>query len=398
MKKVFALICVALMGAAAIVSCNKDDNKDNGKQQEEAVAPIIVNVVMPTEANALPGTDVTIQGVGFMTGDVIKCIGQDGQGDFTPEVKSVSNTGIVIAVPETASGNYKVTVTRNGKTSELAGTLYIPKVDKLENIVLPTGVVHWGETLTITADGIKATDKIVIESENYEDVEMNNVASENKIEFVVPATLYGENTFKIKRENSLTVLGKVNIGAVKFTAALGGVVFYVTDDGLHGLIVHPECIVPAATAWGPSIPMDPFYAGTEDGIYKGASNTEKLVKQFNDAEESGNYPYSGLDQTKTNGKSPAVIASELEAGGYDDWFLPSKAELIELFKVKADLADKNLFVIPANNYWTSLEFTEESPSWDWAMWYVNFYEATDIVTWCAPKDTWYIGAMAMRMF
>ena len=120
MKKVFALICVALMGAAAIVSCNKDDNKDNGKQQEEAVAPIIVNVLMPTEANALPGTDVTIQGVGFMTGDVIKCIGQDGQGDFTPEVKSVSNTGIVIAVPETASGNYKVTVTRNGKTSELA--------------------------------------------------------------------------------------------------------------------------------------------------------------------------------------------------------------------------------------------------------------------------------------
>lgn len=389
MKKVFALICVALLGAAAIVSCNKDDNKDNGKQQEEAVAPIIVNVVMPTEANALPGTDVTIQGVGFMTGDVIKCIGQDGQGDFTPEVKSVSNTGIVIAVPETASGNYKVTVTRNGKTAELAGTLYIPKVDKLENIVLPTGVVHWGETLTITADGIKATDKVVIESENYEDVEMNNVASENKIEFVVPATLYGENTFKIKRDNSLTVLGKVNIGAVKFTAALGGVVFYVSDDGLHGLVVHPECVVPAETAWGPSVPMDPYYAGTEDGVYKGASNTEKLVAQWEKIVEDNIYETT---------KSPAVVCAELEAGGYDDWFLPSKAELFELFRVKATLAEKSLFTIPANNYWSSLEFTNESPSWDWAMWYVNFYEATEEVAWCADKVAWKIGAMAMRMF
>ena len=397
MKKVFALMCVALLGAAAIVSCNKDDNKDDGKK-DEAVAPIILNVVMPSEANALPGTDVTIQGVGFMEGDVIDCLGQDGQPDFKPAVKSVSKSGITIAVPEDAKGHYKVKVTRNGKSTELAEILFIPAVVKLDNVVVPTAVVHWGETLTITATGIKATDKVVIESENYEDVELDNVASENKIEFTVPNTLYGANIFKIKRDGDLAVLGTVNIGAVKFTAALGGVVFYVTDDGLHGLIVHPECIVPAATAWGPSIPMDPFYAGTEDGIYKGASNTEKLVKQFNDAEETGNYPYSGLDQTKTNGKSPAVIASELVASGYDDWFLPSKAELIELFKVKADLADKNLFVIPANNYWTSLEFTEESPSWDWAMWYVNFYEATDIVTWCAPKDTWYIGAMAMRMF
>lgn len=397
MKKFFKYFCVAMLGVAAIVGCKKDDNTDDGKK-DEAVAPIIMNVVMPSEANALPGTDVTIQGVGFMEGDVIDCLGQDGQGDFKPVVKSVSKSGITIAVPEDAKGHYKVKVTRNGKSTELTEILFIPAVIKLDNVVVPTAVVHWGETLTITATGIKATDKVVIESENYEDVELDNVAAENKIEFTVPNTLYGANTFKIKRDGDLAVLGTVKIGAVAFTAALGGVVFYVSDDGLHGLVVHPECIVPAATAWGPSIPMDPFYAGTEDGIYKGASNTEKLVKQFNDAEETGNYPYSGLDQTKTNGKSPAVIASELVAGGYDDWFIPSKAELIELFKVKATLAEKELFVIPANNYWTSLEFTEEAPSWDWAMWYVNFYEATDIVTWCAPKDTWYIGAMAMRMF
>ena len=386
MKKYFVFICTAILTVAAIVACKKPEPEP----EPEAKAPVIANVVMPTEANALPGTDVTIQGVGFAAGDVIKCVGQDGQGDFTPTVKNVTNSAIVIAIPEDASGNYKVEVTRNGKTATLDKVLYIPKVDKLENIVLPEGVVYWGQKLTITGDGIKPTDKIVIESANYPEVEMDNVASKDKIEFDVPVTLYGENTFKIKRDGSLTVLGTVKIGAVALTEALGGIVFYVSDEGMHGLVVHPEVVSPAEYAWGPSIPMDPFYANTEDGIYKGASNTEKLVKQYNDVAADGNYEQPD--------KSPAVLCAELEAGGYDDWFLPSPAELIELFKVKATLSEKGLFTVPYNNYWTSLEWNNDAPSWDWAMWYVNFYEATEHVTWCADKVAWKIGALAMRMF
>jgi hypothetical protein len=386
MKKYFVFICTAILTIAAIVACKKPEPDPDPEPQ----APIIANVVMPTEANALPGTDVTIQGGGFKTGDVIKCVGQDGQGDFTPTVKSVTNSAIVIAVPEDASGNYKVTVTRDGKTATLDKVLYIPKVDKLENIVLPSGIVYWGQKLTITGDGIKPTDKIVIECANYPEVEMDNVASKDKIEFDVPVTLYGENIFKIKRDGSLTVLGTVKIGAVAMTAALGGVVFYVSDEGMHGLVVHPEVVSPAEYAWGPSIPMDPFYANTEDGIYKGASNTEKLVKQYNDVAADGNYEQPD--------KSPAVLCAELEAGGYDDWFLPSPAELIELFKVKATLSEKGLFTVPYNNYWTSLEWNNDAPSWDWAMWYVNFYEAENIVYWAADKVAWKIGTIAMRMF
>lgn len=386
MKKYFLFICTAILTVAAIVACKKPEPDP----EPEAKAPVIANVVMPTEANALPGTDITIQGVGFAAGDVIKCVGQDGQGDFTPAVKNVTNSAIVISIPEDAAGNYKVEVTRNGKTATLDKVLYIPKVDKLENIVLPDGVVYWGQKLTITGDGIKPTDKIVIESANYPEVEMDNVASKDKIEFDVPVTLYGENTFKIKRDGSLTVLGTVKIGAVAVTAALGGVVYYVSDEGMHGLVVHPEPVSPAEYAWGPSVQMDPFYAETEDGIYKGASNTEKLVQQYNDIAAAGSYNQPN--------PSPAVLCADLEAGGYDDWFLPSKAELIELFKVKAQLAEAGLFTVPFNNYWTSLEFTEESPAWDWAMWYVNFYEATEIVTWCADKEGWKIGTLAIRMF
>ena len=392
MKKVFVLMCAALLGVAALVSCGKDDPKkdENKKDDSEVVAPIIVNVVMPSEANALPGTDVTIQGVGFMEGDVIVCKGQDGQADFTPEVKSVSNTGIVIAVPETAVGNYKVEVTRNGKTTVLEGTLVIPKVERIDNIVLPTGVVKWGETLTITGNGIKATDKVILESDNYDDVEIQNAAAADKVEFVVPVTVYGENTVKIKRDGSLTVLGKVKIGAVAFTNALGGVVFYVSDEGLHGLVVNPADITGNIT-YGPSIPMDPFFANTEDGIYKGASNTEKLLNQRKLANEAENeaFHYTAVD--------PATACAELEVGGYSDWFLPSPAELFLLFDARPTLTEKNLFTVPANNYWSSREF-ESDPNWVWAMYYVNFYEASEHVSNPCDKTQWSIGTIAMRMF
>lgn len=385
MKKYFVFICTAILTVAAIVACKKPEPEP----EPEAKAPVIANVVMPTEANALPGTDVTIQGVGFAAGDVIKCVGQDGQGDFTPTVKNVTNSAIVITIPEDASGNYKVEVTRNGKTATLDKVLYIPKVDKLENIVLPDGIVYWGQKLTITGDGIKPTDKIVIESANYPEVELANVASKNKIEFDVPVTLYGENTFKIKRDDALTVLGTVKIGAVALTEALGGIVFYVSDEGMHGLVVNP---VPATGAvyWGPSIPLDPFAAGTEDGIYKGASNTAKLVKQYKDVVADGTYIYAN--------PSPAVICDELTVGGYDDWFLPSIAEYTELYKVRPTLEEKGLMTITPENYWTSVEYPD--PNWDWAMYYHNFWESdpANVVYGPAGVDTWTIPSFAMRMF
>lgn len=389
MKKIAKLLFVAALAAAAFSACQKQNAKEDDNPTPEAVAPIIANVVMPTEANAIPGKDATIQGVGFMEGDVIECIGKDGQPNFKPTVKSVTKTGITIAIPETATGAYTVTVTRNGKTATLDGELKVAKVEKIENIVLPTGVVHWGEKVTITADGIKATDKIILESDNYADVEIEGAASENKVEFEPAVTLYGENLVKLVRGESVTPLGTIKIGAVTMTKALGGVVFYVTDDGLHGLVVYPECVTPAETLWGPSIPADPYLAGTEDGIYKGAANTAKLVDQYNKVVADGTFVYEA--------KTPAVICSELVAGDYDDWFLPSIAEHTELYKIKATLAEKGLFTIPANNYWTSVEYASD---WIWAMNYHNYYETdpASIVYGPAGVDVWKIGTIAMRMF
>lgn len=384
MSKFFKISALAIFGFLFFLSgCGVEDNKEDIGPN----APIITSVVMPSESNAMPGTDITIRGVGFSHGDIIECIGDEGQSSFTPTVVSVSNSGIVISIPETACGYYIVTVTRNGKSTTLQEKLYIPKTQKIDNVVMPQGVIKWGETLVITADGLNSTDEVYLESEAYGEVKIDGAVQAGKISFVVPSTLYGVNNVKLSREGTISVLGTVTIGAVLFQKALGGIVYYISDDGTHGLVVYPE-VMATETAWGPSIPRDEYAAGTDDGIYHGKVNTEKLVAQYNKVVDGGTYKYDA--------PSPAVLCDNLEASGYDDWFLPSIAELSELFKVKSSVADEGGFTIPGNNYWTSVEIGEGA--WIWAMGYVNFYEETQLVTAWADVVAWRIGTLAVREF
>ena len=98
--------------------------------------------------------------------------------------------------------------------------------------------------------------------------------------------------------------------------------------------------------------------------------------------------------------TPADLCDELsvEQNGvtYNDWFLPSLKELVELFKVKASVAEAG-FSVPFNNYWTSTEY-DYSGGWVWAMYYVNFYEATNIVYNGCNRVEWAIGTLAVRQF
>ena len=83
-------------------------------------------------------------------------------------------------------------------------------------------------------------------------------------------------------------------------------------------------------AWGPNGPVS---YGTETGIGKGQSNTDKLKDK-------------GID------KFPAAEAcSKYNGGGYSDWFLPSKDELVLVFK---NLANLSTFV-NNSSYWSSSE-------------------------------------------
>lgn len=356
------------------------------------IAPILKDIVMPAESSSIPGTTVKIMGKGFDVSDKIICKSKDGEVDFTPEIVAVDDYSISIAVPVEAKGHYEVSVTRSELTTVLAEQLYVAYVILLKDIVLPSEPVTQGQEIVIKAEGLEDGDKVVFESDAYPagtEISVNTTYSDGKLTLTVPSTLYGVNSAKVVRGKSIGNLGTINVAVNLYAQTAGGVVFYISDDGVHGLVVHPAAVGAAAMNWGPSIPNN-FAAGTSADIYTGKKNTEDLLVQVANSKEG--YPYDH--------ETPAELCANLvsEQGGitYDDWFLPSQNELIELFKVKANVAQAG-FSIPANNYWTSTEF-DYSGGWIWAMNYVNFYEATNIVTNGCDRVGWAIGTLAVRQF
>ena len=74
--------------------------------------------------------------------------------------------------------------------------------------------------------------------------------------------------------------------------------------------------------------------GTEVGIGDGKRNAELLVAVLNNMGENG----------------AALFCDDFEINGYDDWFLPSKAELNLMYM---RLKEKNLGGFKDQNYWSS---------------------------------------------
>lgn len=377
----YYIISIAL---AIMTGCAED------VQQAVPIAPLLKYIEMPSETAAIPGTNVTIAGKGFDQEDQIFCKSKNGEIDFTPEVVSVSNFGITIAVPVKACGAYEVSVTRKGLTTVLEELLNIPYVIALSDVVFP-GAASQGESITIRATGLEAGDKIVFESDYYpKGVEAIVECTEDGIAiFPIPSTCYGVNTVKITRGKKIGTLGTIKIAVALFAKTAGGIVFYVSDNGVHGLVVHESALGDAAMNWGPAVPSA-YAAGSKPDIYSGKQNSVGLLKQVADSKVDFPYPHA----------TPVELCNDLVAVqdgiSYDDWFLPSLNELVELFKVKSQVAEAG-FTVPYNNYWSSTEF-DYSGGWVWAMLYSNFYEATNIVTGVADRTGWAIGTLAIRQF
>jgi hypothetical protein len=126
--------------------------------------------------------------------------------------------------------------------------------------------------------------------------------------------------------NSFYISG--NLYTVGLTGPAGGIVFYVTDGGLHGLEAAP---VDQGTAewgcWGTDI------TGAEGtGIGAGSANTADILA----------------------GCAMPVIAAKLadnySLNGFDDWFLPSVDQLNELYLHQDDVG-----VFDNDDYWSSSE-------------------------------------------
>lgn len=91
--------------------------------------------------------------------------------------------------------------------------------------------------------------------------------------------------------------------------AQGGIIFHMNADG-YGLVAMPENQDGSGANWG-CIGISVGAGGTAIG--SGFQNTQHIVQNCSDS------PIA------------AAICDDLVANGYDDWFLPSRDELIAMY-------------------------------------------------------------------
>lgn len=131
----------------------------------------------------------------------------------------------------------------------------------------------------------------------------------------------------------------------------GGIVFYITDSGRHGLIAATED-VKTRLSWSNGVYKS---VETDDGLYAGVKNTVRIMSaQENDK------PYSNFAA-----KVCADYSAEMGGITYNDWYLPSRQELNFLFLHFPTVGGFNDY-----HYWSS---TEASSNYAWL---VNFRDGS----------------------
>ena len=127
-------------------------------------------------------------------------------------------------------------------------------------------------------------------------------------------------------------LSLTGIYAIGNAGPAGGTVFYVTEDGRHGLEAAPvdQASGTYFMEWGCSGTSITGADGT--AIWSGMQNTKDILDECN---------YVGI---------AVKAADEYSLGGYDDWFLPSKDEL-NLLYLQRNYVD----LLNPYYYWSSTE-------------------------------------------
>jgi len=114
----------------------------------------------------------------------------------------------------------------------------------------------------------------------------------------------------------------------------GGIVFFTTQDGMHGLIAATEDMeVPVSWQNGSTISTKSF----DTYVFAGAVNTKKILSI-----------QGGI------GSYAAKSCGDYRGGEYTDWYLPSRDELIILYFNRSKIGQ-----FANENYWSSTEYNAQ---------------------------------------
>lgn len=130
----------------------------------------------------------------------------------------------------------------------------------------------------------------------------------------------------------------------------GGIIFYLNKSGEHGIIaIEQDLEEPAVWAY-----RDTITNAIASKPGSGAKNTERIFHILGDpGEEAEDYA--------------AIECREFSINGFNDWFMPSKDELNEMYKQKEIIGGFRPYA-----YWSSTEATISKA------WFQNFGNGAQI--------------------
>ena len=148
------------------------------------------------------------------------------------------------------------------------------------------------------------------------------------------------------------------------TGPAGGLIFYDkgnNNGGWRYLEAAPEEAEFSALWSVHNTQVD----NTQGGIGYGKRNTQLIVEKFR--------------QTSGEWDTAAQKADELVLNGFDDWFLPSKDELDQMY---GNLKRRNMGDFKNEKYWSSTEGGDYGYHWRYTACFQNFEDGImDIVNW-----------------
>ena len=294
-------------------------------------------------------------------------------GTFTTTGLATTNGGITNNGTLTNNGNATIigTLGVTGNTT-VTGTLTLPSLSASSLLVTDgaKGVANGNLTGDIITSGFAAT--------------LINTA-------VIVGT-YGSST----AVPQITVDSKGRITSITTTAITagggtishtigesygGGIVFYVYDNGQHGLIAATSDQNGGSTIkWNGSGGSYPITIARADGVGAGLKNTAIIIAT----------QASTVSPTYDLSAFAALVCNEYTAnattGGitttYGDWYLPSKHELNLLYLQKSVVGG-----FASDKYWSS----SETSSYHIFVWYQNF--ADGVQNSSGKWDTHYVRAI-----
>lgn len=157
----------------------------------------------------------------------------------------------------------------------------------------------------------------------------------------------------------------ITVGYTVGQQVLGGVVFWVDENGTHGLIAAKEDTnVSSEVVWGaPNVQV----GAASDGIYAGSMNTGLEVARQFASTPANTTNYAALIcanySVQTDGTSACASPGIAGESCYGDWYLPSKFELNQLYIQKTVIGG-----FADDYYWSS---TESSANGAWRQNFTN---------------------------